>query len=330
MVGNMPDYPSPMNDDAPKPYKSYKYIVAHPDLLGGKLTIKHTRISVSHVLECLATGMDALDSAGRKDEILPLCSIEARATGSWQRYVKRLIASKKRSEARAAAEEGIKQLGNKWPGITKSLRESIAKLAEGDGDYTVLLNLRRNEFLEYPSVSGLKELRNTAAKTKNWSEMRQWAQTFLESGIVGALKPECEDSAKLFGRSQSFPLYGVLIDIAIDEKEPEQVLRWYDEAVKKKAFYGGYDAAVANAIEKSHPERALAIWRRMAEHQISLTKPSAYEAAVGHLKRVKTVMIRLGKEKEWGSYLAALRDANQRKPRCIQELRRLSGERLLN
>ncbi len=97
-----------------------------------------------------------------------------------------------------------------------------------------------------------------------------------------------------------------------------------------KALHGGYDTAGASAIEKSYPERALGIWRRMAEHQISLTKPSAYETAVGHLKRVKAAMIRLGKEKEWGSYLAALRDANHRKPRCIQELRRLSGLRLLN
>lgn len=35
----------------------FKWIVFDPDLLGGKPTVKGTRISVSQVLECLALGM---------------------------------------------------------------------------------------------------------------------------------------------------------------------------------------------------------------------------------------------------------------------------------
>lgn len=35
----------------------YKWIVIEPDLLGGQPTIKGTRISVAHILECLANGM---------------------------------------------------------------------------------------------------------------------------------------------------------------------------------------------------------------------------------------------------------------------------------
>lgn len=46
-----------MSDWQPKAYKDYRWIVADPDLLGGKLAIRGTRISVSLVLECLANGM---------------------------------------------------------------------------------------------------------------------------------------------------------------------------------------------------------------------------------------------------------------------------------
>ena len=35
----------------------YQWIVCHPDLLGGKPTVRGTRLSVSHILACLAEGM---------------------------------------------------------------------------------------------------------------------------------------------------------------------------------------------------------------------------------------------------------------------------------
>lgn len=39
----------------------YEWIVCHSKLLGGKPTVKGTRISVSQVLECLSIGMTAED-----------------------------------------------------------------------------------------------------------------------------------------------------------------------------------------------------------------------------------------------------------------------------
>ena len=41
----------------PAAYKDYQWIVADPDLLGRKLAIRGTRLSVSLILECLANGM---------------------------------------------------------------------------------------------------------------------------------------------------------------------------------------------------------------------------------------------------------------------------------
>jgi uncharacterized protein (DUF433 family) len=39
--------------------KGYRWIVSDPDLLGGKLSVRGTRLSASLVLECLANGMTA-------------------------------------------------------------------------------------------------------------------------------------------------------------------------------------------------------------------------------------------------------------------------------
>jgi uncharacterized protein (DUF433 family) len=45
----------------PAAYKDYHWIVADPELLGGKLAIRGTRLAVSLILECLASGMSLED-----------------------------------------------------------------------------------------------------------------------------------------------------------------------------------------------------------------------------------------------------------------------------
>ena len=49
--------------DKIKNYPGYEWVVYHPDLLGGQPTVKGTRISVAHVLECLSIGMTAKEIA---------------------------------------------------------------------------------------------------------------------------------------------------------------------------------------------------------------------------------------------------------------------------
>jgi uncharacterized protein (DUF433 family) len=40
-----------------RPFKDYRWIVADPELLGGKLAIRGNRFSASFMLSCLAEGM---------------------------------------------------------------------------------------------------------------------------------------------------------------------------------------------------------------------------------------------------------------------------------
>ena len=48
-----------MEERPPEPFKKFRWIVADPDLLGGKLAIRGTRFSVAFILSCLAEGMSA-------------------------------------------------------------------------------------------------------------------------------------------------------------------------------------------------------------------------------------------------------------------------------
>lgn len=87
---------------------------------------------------------------------------------------------------------------------------------------------------------------------------------------------------------------------------------------------------IAKAIEKNYPDRAAAIWKGLAEGQISLTKPSAYDAAAVYLKKLQGLLASLGRGEECTRYLASLRQAHARKPRLLQTLARLEGRKIID
>jgi uncharacterized protein (DUF433 family) len=60
-----------MSDWQPTGYKDYQWIVADPQLLGGKLAIRGTRLSVSLILECLAAGMSLAEIDEAFDRAFP-------------------------------------------------------------------------------------------------------------------------------------------------------------------------------------------------------------------------------------------------------------------
>jgi uncharacterized protein (DUF433 family) len=43
------------------PFRDYRWIVADPEMLGGKLAIRGTRFSVSFILSCMAEGMSVAE-----------------------------------------------------------------------------------------------------------------------------------------------------------------------------------------------------------------------------------------------------------------------------
>jgi uncharacterized protein (DUF433 family) len=69
-------------------YKDYDWIVADPQLLGGKLAIRGTRLSVSLILECLAAGMslaeidEAFDRAFPHEALPEVLKVAAELTNS--------------------------------------------------------------------------------------------------------------------------------------------------------------------------------------------------------------------------------------------------------
>jgi uncharacterized Zn finger protein len=126
----------------------------------------------------------------------------------------------------------------------------------------------------------------------------------------------------------------VLIDIAIEEKRVDDVLRWYDQLKSKKQIFWGGDSyqedKIAGAVVDLYPDRAIALWKNLAEKQIALTQPKAYETAAVYLRKVHHFLKKLERENEWKDYLLQLRQTNARKKRLIQILDRLDSRRIID
>jgi uncharacterized protein (DUF433 family) len=78
-----------MPDWQPAAYKDYRWIVADPELLGGKLAVRGTRLAVSLILECLADGMsleeidDSFDSAFPSEALAEVLKVASELAGSF-------------------------------------------------------------------------------------------------------------------------------------------------------------------------------------------------------------------------------------------------------
>jgi len=281
--------------------------------------------------------IQALEKANRHKEIIPLCEREAEKTGSYVRLVKYLINAKRKEEAERWINKGIEATQNKLPGIASELRTLLREIWKKESNWSKVAALRVEEFFRYPSLHTFTNLEKAAKKVKMWPEARSAAMQYLENGKLPWGNPSwplpktglLHESDR---RQHSFPLIDALIDIAIAEKHPDEVVRWYDRRKGQKSGWWGsesQDDEVATAIADHYPDRALSIWRNVAEKQVALTQPKAYEVAAQYLRKAHRLSKKLGKVKEWQEYLANLRQGNVRKKRFLEVLDSLTGRKIV-
>lgn len=274
----------------------------------------------------------ALEQAGRKEEIIPLCEAEAQKTGSYVRLVNRLIALERYVDAERWIHKGIAATKTEYLGIASQLRGALLNIKTRQQDWAAVAVLQVEEFVRSPSVRVLEHCKEAADRLDVWPTIRHIILEYLASGLIPWKKPEWplpnpgKDAPKP-ERRDTFPKYSTLIEIAIHEKKPEEALRWYDHRPRKHFFgYGPLDENVATAVAPCAPDRAVAIWKALAEQEIARVKPSAYHEAAGYLRKVAKTMIREKREAQWIQYLTGLRTEHFRKKRLLEVLDTLSAK----
>jgi uncharacterized Zn finger protein len=282
--------------------------------------------------------IQALQKAGRQKEIIPLCEQEAEKTGSYTRLVNRLVEAKRLKEAEHWIQKGITLTEKKWPGLARGPRDTFRKIREKEGNRLQAASFRAEDFFQDPTLPTFQELQKAAEKAKVWPEVKAAATQYLETGKQPQNTPSwplpiCEIPLVDNPPRKEFPILNTLIDIAIAEKDSTRVLQWYDRQ-KPNRFnwgWGSYqDAGVAQAVIDEYQERAIAIWKKMAENLIAQTKPRAYEEAASYLRKISQTFNKLNKEKDWQTYRNGFRQTNIRKIRFIEILDSLDGRRIID
>jgi len=277
----------------------------------------------------------ALERAGRKAEIIPLCEAEAGITGSHERLIRLLIDDGHLPKAEQWVFLGIKNLGTNLPGVTASLRKQLLEIRKREKDWSAVAALQVYEFVAGPSESTFSAAEKVLEKIKFWSTVRPRLLDYLETGALPwenskwPLPPTKLDPPER-GQHIRFPRFWELMDVAIYEKKPDQVIRWYDQNAKQAhGGYGGNEDRVAEAVKKDYPDRSVAIWKKIAEGEIAQVKSRAYQAAAVYLKKIARLLKERKRGKEWESYLNKLRQNHARKSSLIGILDTLEGKPIL-
>ena len=288
----------------------------------------------------------ALERTGREDEIIPLREREAEITGEYTQLIDLLIEEKHYEDAETWCQKAIANTNPNHPGTISNLEDRLRTIREKTGDHLSATTFYANDFFAQPSLHTFQELCKAAQKAKVGPAVEAWARYFLETGHLPRIKGRkrkgepndkwplpATEFEKDIDASEG-PMINLLIKLAIAEKKPTEVLKWYDMKPSTTNYTWGYmytpSLEVAQAIKEKYPDRAIAIWKEQAESAISRVQVSGYQEAGTYLREVRDTLKRLNREKEWEAYLSELRDENKRRPRCLEVLDGLAGKRIID
>ncbi len=297
----------------------------------------------------------ALTRAGREDEIIRLREREARITGSYEPLVLLLIEQKRYDDAERWAAEGIQNTLREAPGIANRLAKAMEEIARQRGQWSVVAAHAAREFFGRPERKTFTELVAAADHAGCREGVERLGRKFLETGELPFSVAIGKDRAHSVTLRPGWPLplpdyllpllpmgnpgphYDVLIDMAIAEGHPDDVLQWYDlwcgapKSGHAAWHYGARRHAdkVAMAVAESHPERALEIYRSFVEENLGRAEISAYEAVAAYLKKMRPIMKSMDRGWEWNDLVTGIRANYRNRPRFMEILDVLDARPIL-
>ncbi len=272
--------------------------------------------------QLLEFAVEALCKAGKDAQAVELLVAELPHCGNYVDLVERLLVGKNYEQAEQWAREGFGKTIEKRPGIAWKLVEQLFRIAKRRRNRGLAMALRADAFVqEKSSIENYRLVKQEAERNGLWEQVAPELLRFLETGKPpsSAAGWPLPGTGLKFPKSRfrrDFPDCGALVEIALHEKRPEDAVRWF----RKTPFNQHQADAVAKAVQKTHPDASLGIWRAEVEALIAKVDARAYRQAMPYLRKMKKLTHGLGRSDEHDLYIAALRRQHKAKRRLMAEL----------
>ncbi len=185
------------------------------------------------------------------------------------------------------------------------LREFLAEEYHRRKRHDEAMALIWAEYSESPGLDRYKNLKSHADRVHQWPHWREKALACVREQIA---KRKREATRIQWGWMQRHD-HSELVRIFLWEKDVE--------AAWTEAGEGGCSndlwLELAAKREKEQPGDAVSIYQGQVEPTLNRKNNDAYREAIGLLRKVRALMVRLGKEAEFGTYLESVRAAHKPK-----------------
>ena len=244
--------------------------------------------------ECITRIMESLAKA--EGDIDGLIAIKQRDLSSSRKFLEIaevLRKGERHDEALKWAEDGLKAFKDR---SDNRLRDFLAEEYHRRKRYDEAYALYRVQFTERPGLELYKKLLEYAKRIKREDPARQEALALVRKEVDKGKK---NAGARYWHHK---PDCSLLVEIFLWEKDAQ--------AAWSEAQTGGCRDSLwlklAQLREKEHPADAVEVYQRLVEPVIERKKNDAYEEAVGMIGKVRELLEKQGKAKDFAAYLADL------------------------
>lgn len=262
------------------------------------------RSRLAHILESLAR------SAGDLEALVAIKSHDLSRASAFLDVAQIYKEAGKSDLALEWAEKGVRAFPQR---TDPRLRSFLAGEYKARRRHEEAIALIWANFTDGPGLASYQDLKKYAERAGIWSGWREKALGVLRDLARQASRrsPSLRPAFEFEGSPASR-----LVEILLWEKKEEEA--W--QAAQQFGCSEELWFKLAKLREGAHPEEALAVYQRQVEAALQQVSQQGYEVAVARLRRIRDVMKRSGKTREFATYLASLRLAHKRKRNFVSLL----------
>lgn len=259
------------------------------------------RFAVTYMMESLAQAFQDVDME------IAVLSRDLSSAYHFLRVAQLCRDAGRGDEALDWAERGVRA----FPSRTDvRLREFLADeyLRRSRGDDA--MGLIWAEYSEGPALERYKLLKQYADRSGAWASWRPRALGELRQSIEQAMAAERARAQSPRYRWQEPADGSQLVAILLWEGHVDDA--WAE--ARRLGCRRGTWLTLARQSEETRPDDALAVYRQEVAGLFGVTDKRVYAEVVDLLRRIRTLMSRLGREADFAGYAAEVRAANARRP----------------